>query len=95
MVAVSLQTTSNQDFSPAVAASAKDCIGVMGILHDQPISSQEAHQITKLLDAVKLRTGRELERIREEDRLLYTREAAKQDAENKIKFLADMSHEIR
>lgn len=95
MVAVSLQTTSNQDFSPAVAASPKDCIGVMGILHDQPISSQEAHQIIKLLDAVKLRTGRELERIREEDRLLYTREAAKQDAENKIKFLADMSHEIR
>lgn len=95
MVAVSLQTTSNQDFSPAVAASPKDCIGVMGILHDQPISSQEAHQIARLLDAVKLRTGRELERIREEDRLLYTREAAKQDAENKIKFLADMSHEIR
>ncbi|GAB5592770.1 hypothetical protein Unana1_07670 [Umbelopsis nana] len=95
MVAVSLKVTSNQEFALAAPISTKDCIGVLGILHDQPISSQDAHQIIKLLDAVKLRTGRELERIREEERLLSTREAAKQDAENKIKFLADMSHEIR
>ncbi|KAH8549437.1 hypothetical protein BGW37DRAFT_429208 [Umbelopsis sp. PMI_123] len=67
----------------------------MGILHDKPISSHDAHRTLQLLESVKLRCGRELERIREEEQLLWAREAAKQDAENKIKFLADMSHEIR
>lgn len=96
MVAVGLQITPSEDFPVSTPpAPTKECIGVMGILHDKPISSQDAHHILKLLEAVKLRAGRELERIREEERLMSTREAAKQDAENKIKFLADMSHEIR
>lgn len=96
MVAVGLQITPSEDFPVSTPPTPpKECIGVMGILHDKPITSQDAHHILKLLEAVKLRAGRELERIREEERLMSTREAAKQDAENKIKFLADMSHEIR
>jgi hypothetical protein len=95
MVAVSLQVTPSENFPLSTPPSPKECIGVMGILHDKPISSHDAHRTLQLLESVKLRCGRELERIREEEQLLWAREAAKQDAENKIKFLADMSHEIR
>jgi signal transduction histidine kinase len=96
MVAVGLQITPSEDFPISTPLTPpKECIGVMGILHDKPISSQDAHHTLKLLEAVQLRAGRELKRMREEERLISTREAAKQDAENKIKFLADMSHEIR
>ncbi|KAJ2956108.1 hypothetical protein NQZ79_g7997 [Umbelopsis isabellina] len=95
MAAISLPSTPSEDFTPSTPPASNDCIGILGVLHDQPINSQDAHHIIKLLDSVKLRAGRELERIREGERLLSMKDAAKQDAESKIKFLADMSHEIR
>ncbi|KAG0180650.1 hypothetical protein DFQ28_001075 [Apophysomyces sp. BC1034] len=62
---------------------------------EKPVDTTKLLFIRKLLESVKLRTVRELQRVREEERLVKAKNDAIQDAENKIKFLADMSHEIR
>ncbi|KAF7724036.1 hypothetical protein EC973_001443 [Apophysomyces ossiformis] len=72
-----------------------DSIGLICIMTDKPVDSAKLLFITDLLESVKLRTMRELQRVREEERLMKAKNDAIQDAENKIKFLADMSHEIR
>ncbi|ORZ17403.1 hypothetical protein BCR42DRAFT_31460 [Absidia repens] len=70
-------------------------LGLLTVCHDKvktPHWFTETHQ---LLSFVATRTMRELAGIRDSERLVKARNDATQDAENKIKFLADMSHEIR
>lgn len=49
----------------------------------------------QLISSVSTRVMQELAGIRDSERLVKAKNDATQDAENKIKFLADMSHEIR
>lgn len=72
-----------------------DVLGVLCILDDKPMQSDRLELALHLLQGTAVRTARELERVREDERLITAKNAAKMDAENKIKFLADMSHEIR
>lgn len=64
-------------------------------MHDKPMSVQQTQLVQSVLAAVQLRTRNEIEKIRQRDNLIMVKNAALQDAESKIKFLADMSHEIR
>lgn len=64
-------------------------------MHDKPLSEQQSWLIEKILTTVRPRTKNEIEKIRQRDNLIMMKNAALQDAESKIKFLADMSHEIR
>jgi signal transduction histidine kinase len=70
-------------------------IGLITIMNDKPLAEQQLDAIEKILQAVQLRTKNEIEKIRQRDNLIMMKNAALQDAEGKIKFLADMSHEIR
>ncbi|KAI8997243.1 hypothetical protein BDB01DRAFT_26550 [Pilobolus umbonatus] len=70
-------------------------IGLLYIMNDTPLEKDKIDFILTILSKVKLRTTREIERLRQRDNLMIVKNAALQDAENKIKFLADMSHEIR
>ncbi|CAO3608988.1 unnamed protein product [Mucor hiemalis] len=70
-------------------------IGLITVMHDKPMTTQQTQLLQKVLSAVQLRTKNEIEKIRQRDNLIMVKNAALQDAESKIKFLADMSHEIR
>lgn len=70
-------------------------IGLITVMHDKPMSAQQTQLVQRVLAAVQLRTRNEIEKIRQRDNLIMVKNAALQDAESKIKFLADMSHEIR
>lgn len=70
-------------------------IGLITVMHDKPMTTQQTQLLQKVLSAVRLRTKNEIEKIRQRDNLIMAKNAALQDAESKIKFLADMSHEIR
>ncbi|KAI8381111.1 uncharacterized protein BYT42DRAFT_530794 [Radiomyces spectabilis] len=72
-----------------------ETLGVLCVMNDHPMSEEDLRTTFNLFDALKERCARELERIREAERLIQAKNAATLDAENKIKFLADMSHEIR
>ncbi|KAI9360953.1 hypothetical protein BD770DRAFT_31145 [Pilaira anomala] len=65
------------------------------VMNDTPMREDQINNIQKLLNAVQLRTRNEIAKIRKRDNLIMIKNAALQDAESKIKFLADMSHEIR
>lgn len=51
--------------------------------------------VTTILNNVHDRCVNELNQIQEHEVLISARDLASLDAENKLKFLADMSHEIR
>lgn len=64
-------------------------------MDNKPLQSEQIHLIESILKAVQLRTKNEIARIRQKDNLIMMKNAALSDAESKIKFLAEMSHEIR
>lgn len=70
-------------------------IGLISIMDDKPITSQQIDLIQHILSVVKTRTKNEIQGIRQKDNLIMMKNAALRDAESKIKFLAEMSHEIR
>lgn len=59
------------------------------------VNSQALEESFGIVDALKPRTMRELDQLCEKERLMKAKDEARLDAESKIKFLADMSHEIR
>ena len=70
-------------------------VGVLCVMDPKPMDTKAMRYIESLLKAVQPRLARELGRVIHEEKLTRAKNAAKMDAENKIKFLADMSHEIR
>ncbi|GAA5806111.1 hypothetical protein HPULCUR_011639 [Helicostylum pulchrum] len=70
-------------------------IGLITVMDNKPMTDQQTKDIHNLLFAVEMRTRNEIEKIRHRDNLIMIKNAALEDAEGKIKFLADMSHEIR
>lgn len=70
-------------------------LGMLCILDNKPMDPAMLQKAQQLLLAVQQRTSCELERMVHEECLVRAKNAAKMDAESKIKFLADMSHEIR
>ncbi|KAG2198293.1 hypothetical protein INT47_003006 [Mucor saturninus] len=70
-------------------------IGLITVMNDKPMKQDQIETIQNLLFAVQQRATNEIEKIRQRDNLVMIKNAALQDAESKIKFLADMSHEIR
>lgn len=75
----------------------KDLIkGIICVLDKQPsMDPARLDTITTILNAVHDRCVNEINQIGERERLISARDLASLDAENKLKFLADMSHEIR
>ncbi|KAG0083420.1 hypothetical protein BGZ93_001818 [Podila epicladia] len=72
-----------------------EIVGVIGIIHDRPLTGDDASVVKMVLDRVGLRVANELDWMRVEANLIYARDVAESTAKNKTKFLADMSHEIR
>ncbi len=70
-------------------------IGLITVMNDKPLNEKDILLLQRLLCSVQLRVKNEIEKIRQRDNLTMIKNAALQDAESKIKFLADMSHEIR
>lgn len=70
-------------------------IGLMSIMDDKPLNPAQLNRIQQVLLAVKTRVRNEIERTRQREQLVMVKNAAIKDAQGKIKFLADMSHEIR
>lgn len=70
-------------------------IGLITVMHDKPMDNATIDLVQSILNAVKQRTKNEIERTRQRDHLIMVKNAALEDAQSKIKFLADMSHEIR
>ncbi|CEG76390.1 Putative Atypical/HISK protein kinase [Rhizopus microsporus] len=64
-------------------------------MHDKPLEKQQLDHIACILKAVQRRVTNEISRLRQRDNLIVIKNAALQDAEYKLRFLADMSHEIR
>lgn len=74
----------------------KDLIkGIICVLDNKIIDPTRLATITTLLDAVHDRCINEINQIQEHEQIIGARDLASLDAENKLKFLADMSHEIR
>lgn len=67
----------------------------MSIMDDKPLNPAQLNRIQQVLLAVKTRVRNEIERTRQREQLVMVKNAAIKDAQGKIKFLADMSHEIR
>ncbi|KAF9575500.1 hypothetical protein EC968_002761 [Mortierella alpina] len=72
-----------------------EIVGVIGIIHDRPLTDEDGAIVKVVLDQVGVRVANELDRLRVEANLIYARDVAESTAKNKTKFLADMSHEIR
>ncbi|KAG0198877.1 hypothetical protein BGX28_007729 [Mortierella sp. GBA30] len=72
-----------------------EIVGVIGIIHDRPLTEEDGSIVKVVLDQVGIRVANELDRLRVEANLIYARDVAESTAKNKTKFLADMSHEIR
>jgi hypothetical protein len=70
-------------------------LGLLMVCHDQTKAEPWYEETHQLIKSVATRTMRELSGIRDSERLTKAKNDATQDAESKIKFLADMSHEIR
>ncbi|ORX45701.1 hypothetical protein DM01DRAFT_1339928 [Hesseltinella vesiculosa] len=70
-------------------------LGLLTVYADQIRDVSWLRRAQHLLLAVQERAALELDNVRDKERLTMAKNAALQDAENKIKFLADMSHEIR
>lgn len=64
-------------------------------MHNTPLDKGQVESITTILKSVEKRVTNEVQRLRQRDNLVMIKNSALQDAENKIRFLADMSHEIR
>jgi hypothetical protein len=69
--------------------------GFLCILNKQVMDISQLDLTTTLLKTVQRRVINELKQLGKADQLIFTRDLALLDAENKLKFLADMSHEIR
>lgn len=70
-------------------------IGLITVMHNKPMDRATIDLVQSILNAVKQRTKNEIERTRQRYHLIMVKNAALEDAQSKIKFLADMSHEIR
>lgn len=70
-------------------------LGLLMVYHAEKEDDHWYHDTYQLISSVTTRAMRELVGIRVSERLVKAKDDATQDAENKIKFLADMSHEIR
>lgn len=70
-------------------------IGLISIMDEKLLNPTQLDSIQQILLAVKTRTKNEIERTRQREQLVMVKNAAIKDAQGKIKFLADMSHEIR
>lgn len=74
----------------------KDLIkGIICVLDNKTIDPARLDIITIILNAVHDRCVNEINQLGEREQLISARDLASLDAENKLKFLADMSHEIR
>lgn len=59
------------------------------------MDSRKVGIISNILETVQTRCINELNQLQNQEQLISARDLAVLDAENKLKFLADMSHEIR
>lgn len=69
--------------------------GIICVLDNKMIDPARLNIITTILNTVHDRCVNEVNQIQEHEHLISARDLASLDAENKLKFLADMSHEIR
>ncbi|KAG1470440.1 hypothetical protein G6F56_002685 [Rhizopus delemar] len=65
-------------------------IGLISIMHNTPLDKGQVESITTILKSVEKRVTNEVQRLRQRDNLVMIKNSALQDAENKIRFLADM-----
>ncbi|KAI8340278.1 hypothetical protein BC941DRAFT_419982 [Chlamydoabsidia padenii] len=70
-------------------------LGLLMVYHAEKEDDHWYHDTYQLVSSITTRAMRELVGLRDSERLIKAKNDATQDAENKIKFLADMSHEIR
>ncbi|CAO3597602.1 unnamed protein product [Absidia cylindrospora] len=70
-------------------------LGLLVVCDDELKDDLWCQDTYQLISSVSTRVMQELAGIRDSERLVKAKDDATQDAENKIKFLADMSHEIR
>lgn len=59
------------------------------------MSDNDTTEVENILYTIEKRCVNEMNQLRKEEQLMIARDIAVLDAENKLKFLADMSHEIR
>lgn len=59
------------------------------------MSDNDTTELENILYTIEKRCVNEMNQLRKEEQLMVARDIAVLDAENKLKFLADMSHEIR
>jgi phenylalanyl-tRNA synthetase beta subunit len=69
--------------------------GILCVTDNAAIDASRANTIKIILEAVHTRCINELIQLQKQEQLMIARDLAIVDAENKLKFLADMSHEIR
>jgi signal transduction histidine kinase len=66
--------------------------GIICVMDNKPMNTP---LISTILNTVHDRCINELNQLQTQEQLISARDLALLDAENKLKFLADMSHEIR
>ena len=69
--------------------------GLVCLMNDTPVDTTRINTIHTLFHAIHDRCVNELNQFQAHEKLIIARDLATLDAENKLKFLADMSHEIR
>lgn len=69
--------------------------GILCVTDNTIIDTPRENMIKVVLEAVHTRCINELMELQRQEQLIIARDIAILDAENKLKFLADMSHEIR
>jgi signal transduction histidine kinase len=69
--------------------------GILCVTDNTVIDTPRENTIKIILEAVHTRCINELIQLQRQEQLIIARDLAILDAENKLKFLADMSHEIR
>lgn len=79
------------------SAQKKDSVirGLLCVTDHAAMDNQKLSIISDMLDTVQARCINELNQLQNQEQLITARDLAVLDAENKLKFLADMSHEIR
>lgn len=69
--------------------------GIICVFDSKRMEKSKLDLTTTLLNHVHNRCVNELDQLQQKEHLINARDLASLDAENKLKFLADMSHEIR
>lgn len=79
------------------AQQKKDSVirGLLCVTDHATMDNRKLGIISNILDSVHTRCINELNQLQRREQLISARDLAVLDAENKLKFLADMSHEIR